>query len=132
MSLQEQLRNDFQKARLMKNIETSNYLSLIISEIQRQPTKEVADDKVVMILNYLLKKQEELKKFGKSDTKFIEIINNYLPDSISNEDIKSWIKDNIDFSQFKNKMQAIKLVKSHFGDIIDGNVVKEIIQNWKE
>lgn len=57
----------------------------------------------------------------------IKIANKYLPAKISTEEIKKWIDDNIDFSKFKNKMQAIKPILIHFGSKVDGNEIKKII-----
>jgi len=36
----------------------------------------------------------------------IEIAQSYLPKQASEEEIISWIKENIEFSNYKNKMQA--------------------------
>ena len=58
----------------------------------------------------------------------IKHIESYIPSAPSNGEIESWIKDNIDFSQFKNKMQAMKPIMQHFGGTVDGNVVKQILQ----
>ena len=56
----------------------------------------------------------------------IEIALAYLPKALSEEDLIQWIKDNVDFSQFKNKMQAMKIIMSaHEG--LDGNVAKQIL-----
>ena len=45
------------------------------------------------------------------------------------EEIEAWIKENIDFSQYKNSMQAMGIVMKHFGKLADGNIVKEILGN---
>jgi len=58
----------------------------------------------------------------------IEHIQSYLPKALTEVEITAWIKDNIDFSQFKNKMQAMKPIMAHFKGAVDGNVVKKIIQ----
>ncbi|RPH51373.1 MAG: hypothetical protein EHM85_06860 [Desulfobacteraceae bacterium] len=42
-------------------------------------------------------------------------------------DIEAWIKANIDFSQYKNSMQAMGTVMKHFGKLADGNLVKKIL-----
>ena len=36
---------------------------------------------------------------------------------------------NIDFSQYKNKMQAMGLIMQHFGAGADGNRVKAVLQD---
>ena len=56
----------------------------------------------------------------------IDVANTYLPPEAGPEDIKKWIELNIDFSQFKNKMQAMKPVMDEF-KTADGTMVKEVI-----
>jgi hypothetical protein len=55
----------------------------------------------------------------------IKIAEGYLPSSASKEEIISWINENIDFSQYKNKMQAMGPIMKRFKSN-DGNFVKEI------
>jgi Glu-tRNA(Gln) amidotransferase subunit E-like FAD-binding protein len=47
------------------------------------------------------------------------------------EEIISWIKENIDFSEYKNKMQAMGAIMKHFGKQADGKMVNEILQKWE-
>ena len=54
----------------------------------------------------------------------------YLPKQASEEDIRSWIEANIDFSKFGNKMQAMRPIMNHFGPAVDGNVVKKVLQSF--
>lgn len=56
----------------------------------------------------------------------IMIAKDYLPAQASEEEIKQWIKENIDFSKFKNKMQAMKPIMKQFSGC-DGNFVKQIL-----
>ncbi len=60
-------------------------------------------------------------------TEHIKLASFYLPEMVSVEEISNWIADNIDFSQFKNKMQAMKPIMEHFKGAADGKVVKEIL-----
>ena len=46
---------------------------------------------------------------------------------VAREEIADWIAENIDFSQFKNKMQAMGTIMKHFGKVADGQQVKEIL-----
>lgn len=50
----------------------------------------------------------------------------YLPVGPTEEEISNYIKDNIDFSQFKNKMQAMSQIMKAFPGC-DGNFVKNIL-----
>lgn len=56
----------------------------------------------------------------------IQIAQSYLPKEATVGEIKLWIIENIDFSQYKNKMQAMKPIIDHFKGV-DGNLVKSII-----
>lgn len=57
---------------------------------------------------------------------FINLCEEILPKEATEEDIKNFLKT-VDFSQFKNKMQAIGLVTKHFNGNVDGNLVKSIV-----
>ncbi len=56
----------------------------------------------------------------------IKIALKYLPKQAIEEDIIKWINDNIDFSQYKNKMQAMGPIMQQFKGC-DGNFVKNIL-----
>jgi len=45
------------------------------------------------------------------------------------EEIVAFIQEHIDFSQFKNKMQAMAPIMKHFGETADGHAVKKILQS---
>jgi hypothetical protein len=47
----------------------------------------------------------------------------------TDEEIADFIKENIDFSQFKNRMQAMGPIMKHFGKTADGNAVKRVLQS---
>lgn len=56
----------------------------------------------------------------------IGIAETYLPKHATKEEIKQWIIENIDFSKFNNKMQAMKPTIKHFKRV-DGLIVNNII-----
>lgn len=56
----------------------------------------------------------------------ISIAQKYLPKQASEEEIREWISKNIDFSTFKNKMQAMGPIMKQFKGC-DGNFVKSIL-----
>lgn len=56
----------------------------------------------------------------------IKIATSYLPKQTGAVEIKEWIDANIDFSKFKNNIQAMKPIMEQFKGA-DGNVVKQII-----
>ncbi|MEE4166894.1 MAG: GatB/YqeY domain-containing protein, partial [Desulfocapsaceae bacterium] len=76
----------------------------------------------------LKSERELLAASGQSSSDFIEVLEGYLPKQAGEAEIKKWIEENIDFSQFKNKMQAMKPIMAHFGSSADGNLVKNLLQ----
>jgi uncharacterized protein YqeY len=130
MNLQNQMKKDLSAAIKAKDEKKKDALRVILGEFGRLDKKELTDDEIVKILKKLMKTEKEvLEQKGESaDSAFIKVIENYLPKMASEEEITAWIHQNIDFSQFKNKMQAMGLIMDHFGATADGNFVKKIIQ----
>ena len=130
MNLQKQIKGDLTAAIKAKDEEKKDTLRVILGEFGRLDKKELSDDEVVKILKKLMKSEKEVleKKGDEADSRFIKIIENYLPKMATEADITQWIDQNIDFSEFKNKMQAMGLIMKHFGATADGNTVKKILQ----
>ncbi len=130
MNLQKQIKRDLTTAIKAKDEEEKDTLRVILGEFGRLDKKELSDDEVVKILKKLMKSEKEVleKKGDETDSRFIKIIENYLPKMATETDITKWIEQNIDFSEFKNKMQAMGLIMKHFGATADGNAVKKILQ----
>ena len=131
MTLQAQIKKDLTSAMKAKDDDKKSTLRIVIGEFGRLATKELTDDDVIRVLKKLVKYEKETleKKGDTADSEYIKTIENYLPKMASDEEIKTWISQNIDFSQFKNKMQAMKPIMQHFGSGADGNAVKKILQD---
>ncbi len=129
MNLQKQIKSDLTTAIKAKDQEKKDTLRVILGEFGRLDKKELSDDEVVKILKKLIKSEKEMleKKGDDADSIFIRVIENYLPKMATQEEITNWIKQNVDFSEFKNKMQAMGLIMKHFGTTADGNEVKKIL-----
>ena len=130
MTLQAQIKKDLTSAIKAKDEEKKSTLRVIIGELGRQDKKELSDDEVIRILKKLIKSERETieKRGDSSDSEFIRIAENYLPRMATEEEIKTWISQNVDFSQLKNKMQAMKPIMQHFGSKADGNTVRKILE----
>ncbi|MBW2603065.1 MAG: GatB/YqeY domain-containing protein [Deltaproteobacteria bacterium] len=130
MNLQSQMKKDLTAAIKAKDEKKKDALRVILGEFGRLDKKEVSDDEIVKILKKLMKSEKEVleQKGETADSEFIKVIGNYLPKMATEEEITAWIQQNIDFSQFKNKMQAMGLIMKRFGAATDGNFVKKIIQ----
>ncbi len=129
MGLQETIRLQLKDAMKAKDTERMAGIRILIGEFQRQPEKELSDEQVIGIIKKLIKSEKELlAATGEQDSEYIAILSEYLPKQASEAEIVKWITENIDFSTFNNKMQAMRPIMAHFGSAVDGNTVKQILQ----
>ena len=148
VSLHDKLKKDLKKAMLQKNPEIRNAMRLIMAEFPKltvpltlesgkkttRPKKpeEITDDDILGIIKGLVKSEQTVLEFKKEESsEYLEILQAYLPKTASREEIVAWIKENIDFSQYKNKMQAMGTIMKHFGKQADGKQVNQILQDWE-
>jgi uncharacterized protein YqeY len=92
--------------------------------------EEISNDDVIGIIQGLVKSEKqtlELKKEATSD--YLQVLESYLPQMASEEEILAWIRANVDLTQFKSPMQAMGTIMKHFGKQADGNVVKKVLGN---
>ena len=130
MTSQEQIKKDLIDAIKAKNAERKETLRVVLGEFDRQENKELTDDEVVGVLRRLAKSEREtLEMKGETDSGFIRIIEEYLPKMATDEEIAAFIQENVEFSEFRNKMQAMGPIMKHFGKTADGNAVKRVLQS---
>lgn len=130
MSLQQKIKSDLKESMKAKNEAKTSTLRVLLGEFARQPSKELSDVEVIAIIRKLIKSEAEtLSKTGGETSDYMLILEGYMPKQPSETEITDWIKSNIDFSQFKNKMQAMKPILTHFAGMADGNVVKKILES---
>ena len=129
MGLQEQIKADLTAAMKARDEQKKSALRVVMGEFGRQPQKDIDDDGVIKILKKLIKAEKEVleKSVGGQSNRFIEVAESYLPQTATEADIKAWIAANIDFNDFKNKMQAMKPIMAHFGSSADGNLVRKVL-----
>ncbi|MEN8139907.1 MAG: GatB/YqeY domain-containing protein [Thermodesulfobacteriota bacterium] len=130
MSLQEKIKEDLKESMKAKTAERTSAIRIIMGEFARQSKKELDDQEVQAIIRKLIKSEREtLATSAAEDSEYIAILEAYLPQMASEEEISAWIAANVDFAQFKNKMQAMKPIMAHFGGRADGNMVKTILNS---
>lgn len=131
MSLQEQISAELKTAMKSRDRVKTDAVRVLIGEFQRQPEKELTDQQVAGIIRKLIKSEKELlAASGSGDSGFIEVLEGYLPQQADEDEIRKWIAENIDFSDFNNTMQAMKPIMAHFAGNADGNTVKKILQTF--
>ena len=130
MTIQQQIKIDLMGAMKAKDEDKKSTLRVIMGEFARADAKELSDDEVIKVLKKLIKSEKETlsQKGSDEDTAFIRIIETYLPQMASEDEIVTWVNGNVDLSQFKSKMQAMGPIMKHFGARADGNVVKNILK----
>ncbi len=143
--LLKELKDDLKKAMLGKDNQARDTIRIVMGEypsltvpIELESGKkttrvkkpeEITNDDLLGIIRKLVKSEKtvlEIKKKESSD--YLEILESYLPQMATKEEITAWINENIDFSEFKNSMQAMGTIMKHFGKLADGNLVKQILQ----
>ncbi len=132
MTLQDKLKDDLKSAIKARQEARKDALRVVMGEMARLDKKVFPDDEIIRIIKKLIKSEKELlEKSGQgSRSLFIDIIESYLPHMATEDEIGQWIAANIDFSAFKNKMQAMGTIMAHFGSAADGNIVKQVLQKF--
>jgi len=131
MTLQEKIKADLKESMKAKTAARTSAIRVLMGEFGRQSGKDLSDDKVVAIVRKLIKSEKEtLSKSGTTISDYLEVLNGYMPSMPSEDEVKEWISTNIDFSQFKNKMQAMKPIMANYGGMVDGNMVKKILESY--
>lgn len=146
ISLLEKIRQDLKTAMLNKDQEARNAMRQIMAEFPKltvpitlesgkkstrlKKPEEITNDDIIGIINSLVKSElTVLEAKNEKSSAYLNILQSYLPRMADREEITAWIAENIDFSQYKNKMQAMGTIMKHFGATADGNRVKTILQS---
>ena len=132
MTLQDQLKDDLKTAMKTRDEVKKDAIRVVMGEMARLDQKVFDDEAIIKILKKLIKSEKEmLEKSGQGvSSPFIDVINAYLPAMASEDEIRQWIAANIDFSNYKNNMQAMGAIMAHFGSTADGNTVKQVLQQF--
>jgi hypothetical protein len=147
LSLQDKLKEDLKLALRSKHDSLKNTIRQIMSEFFKltvpvtleggkkssRPKKpeEISNDDIIGIIQGLIKSERIVLEAKKETTSaYLQILEAYLPRQASREEIAAWIKANVDFGQYPNKMQAMGAIMKHFGKTADGKLVNQILKEW--
>jgi uncharacterized protein YqeY len=145
MPLLTKMKSDLKAAMLRKDEAVKGAIRVIMSEFPTKITvpltlesgkksnrpkreEEITNDEVISVIMGLVKSEKQtlaLKKEATSD--YLRVLEAYLPQMASEEEIAAWVRENIDLSRFKTPMQAMGAIMKHFGKKADGNVVKKVL-----
>ena len=149
ISLHAKIKLDLKTAMLKKEVEVKIALRQIMAEYptltlpitlesgkkSTRPKKaeEITDDDIVGIIQKLVKSENTVLEAKKQETSdYLKTLELYMPRMATREEIIAWIKENIDFTEFKSPMQAMGPIMKHFGKLADGKAVKQILQDFNK
>jgi hypothetical protein len=148
IALQEKLRQDLKLALRGRNEVLKSTIRQIMAEFFKltvpvtleggkrstrpKRAEEITDDEIVGIIQGLVKSEQIVLAAKKaSGSEYLRILEAYLPRPASDEQIVAWIRANVDFSRYKNRMQAMGAIMQHFGKAADGKRVNRILAEWQ-
>jgi len=92
---------------------------------------EITDDDIIGIIRSLAKSEQTvLEMTGAESSTYLDNLQRYLPQMAGEKAIVAWIEENVDFSAFGNRMQAMGTIMKHFGKTADGKLVNRILKEW--
>ena len=145
--LLEKLKADLKQSMLQKDAAARSAIRQIMAEFPKltvpitlesgkkstrlKTAEEITNDDIVGIIQGLTKSERMvLEAKQEESSEYLRTLQLYLPRMAGREEITAWIKDNIDFAEYKNKMQAMGSIMKHFGRQADGKMVSEILKQW--
>ncbi len=146
IKLHDKIRQDMKTAMVNKDTTVRDTMRLIMGEFPSltvnitlesgkkttrvKTPEEITDEDLQNIIRKFVKSEKTVLEIKKEETsEYLELLNSYLPQMATPDEIKQWIQENVDLSNFKSPMQAMGNVMKHFGKLADGNQVKEILMN---
>jgi uncharacterized protein YqeY len=146
--LLDKLKADLKQSMLTKDVAARSAIRQIMAEFPKltvpitlesgkkstrlKTGEEITNDDIIGIIQGLAKSERMvLEAQMEESSEYLSILQLYLPQQAGADEIIAWIKENIDFSEYKNKMQAMGAIMKHFGKQADGKMVNEILQKWE-
>ena len=130
MTLHNKIRGEYQEC-FKKKCHYIDQYRFLLGELTRGQSKEKSDSELITIFQKLQKSFIGEHDSGRmNDDEFyayMHIFDQYVPKQATEVEIKGWILNNVDFSQYRSKMESMKTIMGHFGKTADGNLVKKII-----
>ena len=149
LALQEKLKQDLKVAMRAKDNVARDTIRQIMSEFpgltvpirlesgkkttRPKKAEEITDDDIIDIIRRLVKSEKTVLEAKKEVTsRYLQLLETYLPQMATREEIVAWIEANVDLENLKSPMQAMGPIMKHFGKQADGNQVKGILQDLQK
>ena len=135
--IEERIRKDLTGALKGRDSERLGTLKMILGEIPRlnkKANEKATDKEIEGIIKKLIKSEKLVLGYSGKDVSastYISILEEYLPKNMTEEEIKQWVLDNIDFNAYNSATQAMGKVMKELAGKVDGNIVKKILTGFK-
>ena len=142
--LKEKLMDDLKSAMRDKDDlrkDTVQMIRAAILQIEKDTGTQVDDNKIIDIIAKESKKRKDaaadFEKSGRQDlidrnNKELEIINSYLPEQLSREEIESIVKEivtSLGATSMKDMGNVMKEAKAKMGASADGKTINEVVKS---
>ena len=130
MTLEEKIKQDLKQAMLDRNEIKKDTLRIVIGEIPRLNKKideKPTNKEIESIIRKLIKSETqvlELSKGNIGESLYINILYDYIPKMMSEQEIGEWITENIVLEDYNPKMKAMGDIMKALKGKADGGVVK--------
>lgn len=143
MSLKERLKNDMKEAMRAKQIvkrDTIRAINTMIKQIEVDERKDLNDEDIIKLLQKAVKQREEsisqYKDAGRADLVEkeqgqIDIISEYLPKQLSDEELEAVVKDiiaEVGAETIKDMGKIMGPAKAKIGGSADGKRINEMVK----
>lgn len=131
--LETQLKKDLKLAIKSKNIEKKDAIRMILGETPRLNKKvgeKISDAEIIKIIRSLIKSEMirlTAANYAPEKSLYLQHLESYLPEMMTEEEINTWIVDNIDFTTYNNNLQAMGTIMKELKGKADGDIVRKLI-----
>ena len=141
--LKEKLMEDLKSAMKEKNELRKNTVQMVraaVLQVEKDKQVELDDEKIVEVIAKEAKKRKDsladYEKSGRQDLieqvkKEIEILNEYLPKQLTEEEITAIVKEviaNVGATSMKDMGTVMKEAKAKIGAAADGRTINEVVK----
>ncbi len=140
MSLRQNIENKMKEALRSKDTETLSLFRLLLNSIKNteiERKQELTDEEVITVLEKEAKQRRdsitEYEKGNRQDLadkekKELEVIESFLPEKMTEEEIRSIVKEKIASMPEANFGQAMGLIMSELKGKADGGLVQRVVK----
>lgn len=129
MKLIEQIGADFMAAYKAKEMEKKDFLGVLKTEVTKE-SKNPDDAFVVSKIKTMIKNAEATSSLSPFE---LDILNSYLPNQLTEDELRNILKDEVDNNGYKNMSDMGKLMlflKNNYGGKYDGKMASILVKEF--